>query len=90
VDGKHRFSKDVEVIIADNDLRLPRGEMRTFLGVLVHVVRNAVDHGIESPEEREAANKRRQGRVTIESAVQGSTFMIAITDDGRGIDWSAS
>lgn len=82
-----RFNKEIEVVIEDNGLRLPRGEMRWFLSVLVHVIRNAVDHGIEAPEQREATQKPRSGRVTIESAIDGPTFVVRVSDDGRGIDW---
>ena len=84
-----RFNKEVDIDVEDHGLRLPRGEMRWFLSVLVHVVRNAVDHGIEAPEEREKAGKSRAGRVRIECAVDGSTFLIAVEDDGAGIQWNS-
>jgi PAS domain S-box-containing protein len=82
-----QFAKEIEPQILDHDLRLPAAEMRLFLGVLVHVVRNAVDHGIESPDDRERAGKSRVGRLSIESKIEGPEFVVAVEDDGRGIDW---
>jgi two-component system chemotaxis sensor kinase CheA len=61
--------------------------MRSFLGVLIHVVRNSVDHGIEGPDERLRVGKPRAGRVSIESRLDGAAFVIVVEDDGRGIDW---
>jgi len=84
-----RFEKEVEAQILDHGLRLPSPDLRSLMSVLVHVVRNAVDHGLESPDEREKAGKPRAGRVSIESRLEGSEFIIAVEDDGRGIDWEA-
>jgi two-component system chemotaxis sensor kinase CheA len=53
---------------------------------LLHLVRNAVDHGIERPAERAAAGKPRAGTITVSAALKGSRVEIAITDDGRGLD----
>jgi len=52
---------------------------------LLHLVRNAVDHGIETPAEREAAGKPRDGLVEVSAAVKGGTLEVVVTDDGRGI-----
>lgn len=84
-----RFSKEVEVDIRDHGLRLPRAEMRWFLSVLVHAVRNAIDHGVETPEERVAVGKPRKAKVVIESIIDRSQVVVAVEDDGRGIDWNA-
>ncbi len=54
---------------------------------LLHLVRNAVTHGIESPAEREAAGKSPVGRVKLAAFNEGSRIHITVTDDGRGIDW---
>jgi chemotaxis protein histidine kinase CheA len=53
----------------------------------LHLVRNAVTHGIESPSEREAAGKNATGRVKLAAFNEGSRIHITVTDDGRGIDW---
>jgi two-component system chemotaxis sensor kinase CheA len=84
-----RLGKEIETRIIDNGLRLTSDEMRPFLGMLGHLVRNAADHGIESPGERERAGKPRIGQITIESRLEGPELVIAIEDDGRGIDWDA-
>lgn len=84
-----RFGKEVEVEVQDNHLRLPGSEFRGFLGTLVHLLRNAVDHGIEDPAARERAGKPRVGHAIIESRFEGTQLVIGIADDGRGIDWAA-
>jgi len=53
---------------------------------LVHLVRNSVDHGIESPEVREAAGKPRQGTVTLDAFHRGNSIVIEVRDDGKGLD----
>ncbi len=53
---------------------------------LVHLVRNAIDHGIESPEERLAANKPAEGQVSLNAFYESGMIVIEVTDDGRGID----
>jgi len=81
--------RELEIIIeSSNDLRLDPARWRTFWATLLHVIRNAVDHGIESPEEREAAGKRANGSVTLATSVESGRFVIEVADDGRGIDWA--
>lgn len=53
---------------------------------LVHLVRNSADHGIEAPDEREAAGKPRQGAVTLEAYHRGNSIVIEVRDDGKGLD----
>ena len=84
-----RLGKEIEARILDHGLRMTFDELRPFLAMLVHVVRNASDHGIESPDERERAGKPRVGHITIESRQDGPELVIAVEDDGRGIDWDA-
>ena len=84
-----RLGKEIEPQIVDHRLRLPGNEMRPFLGVLVHVIRNSVDHGIEAPGDRARLGKPRAGRVSIESRVEGNDFVVIVEDDGRGINWDA-
>lgn len=84
-----RLHKQIDAEIVDHGLRMPSADFRPFLATLVHVIRNATDHGIESPEDRAANGKARTGRVSIESRMDGGQFVVAIEDDGRGIDWQA-
>nr|HEX4318921.1 ATP-binding protein [Kofleriaceae bacterium] len=80
---------DLEVDIDDRGLRLDRVRFRPFWSALGHVVRNAVDHGIESADERAQAGKPAHGKLTLESRLDGDAVVIEIADDGRGIDWEA-
>ena len=82
-----KLGKKVQVEIDARRTRIPEGFLQDFWPSLVHVVRNAVDHGIESAEERVLAGKPRQGRVKV-SAALGDEFSIRIEDDGRGINWT--
>lgn len=77
----------IEVEVNGNGLRLDEARFRDFWSSFSHVVRNAVDHGLESPGEREATGKSPAGRVRIETIATDDEFIIELTDDGRGIDW---
>jgi two-component system chemotaxis sensor kinase CheA len=83
-----RLDKEVDVVLDDKGLRLPHSDLRSFCATLVHVLRNALDHGIEAPEERLRAGKAAAGRITIAARAEASSFVLAISDDGRGIDWT--
>jgi two-component system chemotaxis sensor kinase CheA len=56
---------------------------------LVHVVRNAVDHGLEPPSERQQLGKPAAGSLTFSTLLEGDSFVLGISDDGRGVDWEA-
>lgn len=78
--------KDIDFEIHGQDLLLDRSLAEAIADPLVHLVRNAVDHGIEDNENRISLGKPRSGRIVIEAtSFQGQT-RISITDDGRGID----
>ncbi len=83
-----RLDKELEVIIEDGGLRLPREELRSFCATLVHVLRNAIDHGLESADERRAAGKPATGRLLLGARMDASSFVMSVEDDGRGIDWA--
>ena len=78
--------KDVELVIAGEDTDLDKSILDLLAEPLAHLVRNAVDHGIESPEERRAAGKPAQGTVRLNAFHQGNQVIIEMSDDGRGID----
>jgi ligand-binding sensor domain-containing protein/HPt (histidine-containing phosphotransfer) domain-containing protein len=77
----------IEVSIEDHGVRLPPKVWTPFWTALIHVIRNAVDHGLESEDERVAAGKTPAGRLTLETRVAGGELIVSIHDDGRGIDW---
>jgi two-component system, chemotaxis family, sensor kinase CheA len=81
----------LEVKMSPHGVRLTPGELRSLWSSLMHVVRNAVDHGIEAPEERVAGHKESEPP-TLELATRkdgDSSIVITIKDNGRGIDWNA-
>ncbi len=82
-----RLEKGLEVVVEDNDVRLDSRRWSPFWSAVVHAVRNAVDHGIESPEERVAAGKPMEGKLVLRTLARDGRIFVEIHDDGRGIDW---
>jgi two-component system chemotaxis sensor kinase CheA len=78
--------KEVVFKLRGHEVELDRAVAERLKDPLLHLVRNAVDHGIESPAERAAAGKPAAGLVTVSAALKGAQVEIAITDDGRGLD----
>ncbi|HLY93102.1 MAG TPA: chemotaxis protein CheA [Candidatus Angelobacter sp.] len=78
--------KEVNLVVTGQDTDLDKSILDMLAEPLAHLVRNAVDHGIESPEERINAGKPAQGTVTLDAYHQGNQIVIEVTDDGRGID----
>src|SRR5437763_11213829 len=68
------------------EVSLDRRVLEQLRGPLVHLVRNAVDHGLEMPEVREKAGKYREGALTIRVEQQGNMLFIEVADDGSGLD----
>jgi two-component system, chemotaxis family, sensor kinase CheA len=78
----------LEVAIVDGGLRLPREPWKGLFSSLTHAVRNAIDHGIETPDERAAAGKPANGTLYLSSRMADERHLeISIRDDGRGVDW---
>ncbi|MFT3710237.1 MAG: ATP-binding protein [Archangium sp.] len=84
-----KLGKQVEVTIACDELTVDAERYGPFLRSLVHVVRNAVDHGIESAERRAETQKPAAGRLRIEATPASDGVTIAIADDGAGVDFEA-
>lgn len=82
-----RLGKRLTVITRDHDVRLDRGRWSEFWSAFVHVVRNAVDHGIEDQSTRLAQGKAPEGSLEFETEIQGTVLTVRLRDDGRGIDW---
>jgi chemotaxis protein histidine kinase CheA len=80
------LEREVEVEIAGEETRLDRRIARELDEALLHLVRNAVDHGIESPDVRQGRGKPRAGRIRIEASAEGARVRLKIEDDGGGID----
>ena len=81
-----RLSKEVELKMSGETTELDRGLIEKITDPLTHLVRNAVDHGMESPEARAAAGKAPRGTVSLAATQRGGNIVIEIRDDGRGLD----
>ena len=78
--------KEVEFKLVGHEVELDRAVAERLKDPLLHLVRNAVDHGIEAPPERAAAGKPPAGLITVSASLKGAQVEIAVTDDGRGLD----
>jgi two-component system chemotaxis sensor kinase CheA len=85
-DLAHKFEKDVRFETVGSDTEVDRNMVESIYDPLVHLVRNALDHGLEMPNERKAAGKSPQGTVSLKAYHQGGNVVIELTDDGRGLD----
>jgi two-component system chemotaxis sensor kinase CheA len=80
---------EAELVISGGDVEIDRSVSTALRSPLVHLVRNAVAHGIERPERRFASGKPRVGVVTVSATLRGSDVQVAVKDDGRGLDLEA-
>lgn len=78
--------KDVELVISGEETELDKGVLEKIADPLVHLIRNSVDHGIESPADREAAGKSPQATVYLHAYQLGDAVYIDVQDDGKGLD----
>jgi two-component system chemotaxis sensor kinase CheA len=85
-DAARSLGKEIDFELEGRQIELDRSLLEQIGEPLVHLLRNAVDHGIEAPEVREAAGKPRAGRLMLSAARDRSSVVIRVTDDGRGID----
>ena len=81
-----KLGKQVELVLTGRDTELDRTVVDALGDPLVHLVRNSLDHGLESPDEREAAGKPATGMLEISARHAGGNVVITVRDDGRGID----
>jgi two-component system chemotaxis sensor kinase CheA len=82
----NRLGKEISVELEGADTELDKVLVERLEDPLLHLVRNAVDHGVESPNERAAAGKPRAGRVVLSATQSGGQIVVSIRDDGRGLD----
>ena len=78
--------KQVQLVLSGEDTELDRNIVEELADPLLHMMRNAVDHGIESPADRLAAGKSAQGTIELHATHQGGGILIRLRDDGRGLD----
>jgi two-component system chemotaxis sensor kinase CheA len=80
------LKKEIELEMHGEETDLDKNLVEALADPMVHLVRNAVDHGIESPEEREKSGKPRKGTVVLSAAQEGDHILLTIEDDGKGMD----
>ena len=78
--------KEIDFTVTGGDIELDRAILEELSNPLMHILRNAVDHGIELPEEREAKGKPRQGRISLNAYREKDLVFIEVVDDGGGMD----
>lgn len=77
--------KNIELVISGEDTELDKGVLEKITDPLVHLIRNAIDHGIETPDERAAQGKPPQGTIHLSAYQMGDAVYIEIEDDGKGL-----
>ncbi|MET0329801.1 MAG: chemotaxis protein CheA [Dyella sp.] len=85
-DLARQLGKEIELVTEGEETDLDRGLVEALADPLVHLLRNAVDHGLEDPAGREAAGKSPKGRVRLSASQRGERIVISVSDDGRGMD----
>lgn len=85
-DMAKEFSKKIDLTIEGEDTLIDKRVLEEVYDPLIHILRNAVDHGIEMPEERLAYGKPETGKIVISAKQEGDRIIIKVSDDGRGID----
>ncbi|MGE8151646.1 chemotaxis protein CheA [Pseudomonas vancouverensis] len=85
-DLARQLKKEINLELVGEETDLDKNLVEALADPLVHLVRNAVDHGIESPEEREASGKARGGKVVLAAEQEGDHILLSISDDGKGMD----
>ncbi len=82
------LGKDVELTVEGGEIEADKRAIEAIKDPLIHLIRNAIDHGIEKPEERVRLGKPKTGRVSVKAYIQMGNLVLEIADDGQGIDWS--
>ncbi|MFD0672316.1 chemotaxis protein CheW [Cohnella sp. GCM10027633] len=85
-DLAQQAGKEISLSIEGKETELDRTLIEEISDPLIHILRNAADHGLESPDEREKLGKSRKGNIMLQASHQENAIIIKIADDGRGID----
>jgi two-component system, chemotaxis family, sensor kinase CheA len=85
-DLSHDLGKEIELVTTGEETELDKTMIERLADPLVHLIRNSIDHGIESPPKRLSAGKESRGRVKISATHSGAEVAISISDDGKGLD----
>jgi len=85
-DMSKKLGKEVQLRLSGEETEVDKNIIEHMSDPLMHLIRNSIDHGIEAPEDRQAAGKPKTGVVTIEAGNAGSDVLISVSDDGRGLN----
>ncbi|MFZ5596519.1 MAG: chemotaxis protein CheW [Bacillota bacterium] len=85
-DIAQKLGKEIDFIVEGKETELDRNVIEVIGDPLIHLIRNAIDHGIEDPDERERLGKPRKGRVFLKASYVESHIVITLSDDGKGIN----
>lgn len=88
-DISRKLGKDVELVIQGEDTEADKNVLESLADPLIHMVRNSLDHGIETPEQRRRAGKPPQGTLRLSARQENDNVIIEVADDGGGIDPAA-
>jgi chemotaxis protein histidine kinase CheA/ActR/RegA family two-component response regulator len=88
-DIARKFGKKIKLFIEGESTEIDRAMAEELYEPLLHILRNAIDHGIESPEQRRKAGKTEEGLIKISAAQERNSISISVEDDGKGIDVEA-
>lgn len=83
-----KLNKNVEFEIPHSEITIDKTILEKLPKILIHLVRNAIDHGIETPQERKKAKKPKNGKVSVSVTQNSNRIFVTVSDDGRGIDFS--
>ncbi|MDR1368322.1 MAG: chemotaxis protein CheA [Candidatus Accumulibacter sp.] len=84
-DLSRQLDKDIELLLLGEDTEINRNLIEDLLDPMIHLIRNAIDHGIEHSAERQMAGKPPKGVVRIEARQEGDRFILVVADDGHGM-----
>ena len=85
-DLARNLGKDVELVLAGEETEIDKTMIEDLSDPIIHLIRNAVDHGVESPEERRAAGKPEKSQVRLEARQEGDHIILLVADDGKGMN----
>ncbi len=85
-DTTHKTGKEANLVISGEETEIDKTLIEKIADPLVHLLRNAVDHGVEEPEERQKSGKPREGRINLKAYHAGGNVVIEVSDDGNGIN----
>jgi two-component system chemotaxis sensor kinase CheA len=85
-DLARNLGKDVELVLSGEETEIDKTMIEDLSDPIIHLIRNAVDHGVESPEERRAAGKPEKSQVRLEARQEGDHIVLLVADDGKGMN----